>query len=186
MLIKIKSSWYLQFILFILLLASGFENLRMQLSIYTPKIFAVIEYLLSYILVLSYFSFVEIHFLSRSSHSSSQKLFFLSIFVNSRILFGFSVHQVIVMFSTSLRLGVLFTILFCSSQVDGFKVLAIVPLISKSHFSIGSSIVRSLHDAGHEITMISAFPLKNELHNYRDISIEDVRERKLKGSNILK
>lgn len=90
------------------------------------------------------------------------------------------------MFSTSLCICFLFTILFClSQQIEGFKVLALAPLVSNSHFSIGSSIVNSLRDAGHEITMISGFPRKEITPNYRDISIQDIRDRKLKGLKIL-
>lgn len=55
-------------------------------------------------------------------------------------------------------------------QLDGFRVLGVIPFDSKSHFAIGNSILKCLHKAGHEVTVISSYPQKKPLDNYRDIS----------------
>lgn len=78
----------------------------------------------------------------------------------------------------------LWSLLFIFSAVyfaDGLKVLGIVPFISKSHFAIGHAIVKSLHDAGHEVTILSPFPLKKPIANYTDIGTPDIIEQFNKG-----
>lgn len=67
------------------------------------------------------------------------------------------------------------------SQIDGFKVLGILPFGSNSHFAIGSAILKNLHKAGHEVTVISPYPQKKPLKNYRDVSTADFLEKQKKG-----
>lgn len=66
--------------------------------------------------------------------------------------------------------------------IAGLKVLGVFPTISTSHFAIGHAIVKSLHDVGHEITVISPYQLKKPLKNYRDISIADTLEESRKSN----
>lgn len=54
------------------------------------------------------------------------------------------------------------------------KVLGVFPVISSSHFAIGSSIIKSLNSAGHEVTVVSPYPLKKPIKNYRDIDTSDL------------
>ncbi|XP_037038245.1 UDP-glycosyltransferase UGT5-like [Bradysia coprophila] len=56
-------------------------------------------------------------------------------------------------------------------KTDGLKVLTIAPFSSKSHFAIANAISKTLHKAGHNITMLSPFPLKKPLQNHTDISV---------------
>jgi glucuronosyltransferase len=67
--------------------------------------------------------------------------------------------------------------------IDGFKVLGIFPIGATSHFTIGHAIVKSLLDAGNEVTVISHYPQKKPLKNYRDISMADALEKYEKGEN---
>lgn len=67
------------------------------------------------------------------------------------------------------------------SSNHGFKVLGVLPFGSKSHFAIGSSIINSLHENGHEVTVISPFPKKAPVPKYKDISLADIMERYEKG-----
>lgn len=69
-------------------------------------------------------------------------------------------------------------------QIDGFKVLGILPFGSNSHFAIGNSIVKALHKAGHDITVISPYPQKKPLKNYRDVSTVDILEKYKKGLKV--
>lgn len=62
-------------------------------------------------------------------------------------------------------------------RLDGYKVLGILPFGSASHFKIGHSIVDALREAGNEVTVISPYPLKKPVKNYRDISIADALEK---------
>lgn len=66
-------------------------------------------------------------------------------------------------------------------KIDGLKVLTIAPFSAKSHFAIASAITKTLHKAGHNITMLSPFPLKKPLENYTDISIAKTMEELDKG-----
>lgn len=58
---------------------------------------------------------------------------------------------------------------FLISQVCGFKVLGILTFGTTSHFAIGNAIVSTLHEAGHEVTVISNFPKKTPVENFTDI-----------------
>lgn len=71
-------------------------------------------------------------------------------------------------------LSVFFTVLLqCTS---GLKMLFIVPMASRSHFIVGSSIAKALSAAGHDISMISSNPLKSKVKNYRDIELTGLDE----------
>ncbi|CAH1636145.1 unnamed protein product [Spodoptera littoralis] len=52
-------------------------------------------------------------------------------------------------------------LLFLLYNVDGLKVLVCFPLPVKSISILGQSVVRYLMDAGHEVTYITVYPLKN-------------------------
>lgn len=67
------------------------------------------------------------------------------------------------------------------SIIDGYKVLGVLPFGSNSHFAIGHSIVKSLLNAGNEVTVISPFPRKTLMKNYRDVSIKDILDKHLEG-----
>lgn len=69
-------------------------------------------------------------------------------------------------------LGLAFLALF--AQIDGAKVLGVLPFGSSSHFAIGSAILKSLHEAGHEITVVSPYPQKKPLEKYHDIPTTEI------------
>ncbi|KAG5680759.1 hypothetical protein PVAND_010246 [Polypedilum vanderplanki] len=70
---------------------------------------------------------------------------------------------------------ILFLNLLIINYGSSLKVLGILPFFSKSHFAIGSSIINSLHSAGHNITVISPFPQSNYFkERYRDVDISDL------------
>jgi hypothetical protein len=79
---------------------------------------------------------------------------------------------------TSFLIAAFFALVF---KADGFKVLGILPFGSNSHFAIGNSILKNLHKAGHEVTVISPYPQKKQLEKYRDISTADMLEKQRKG-----
>lgn len=66
-------------------------------------------------------------------------------------------------------------------QVDGLKVLGVVPFGSSSHFAIGSSILKTLAKADHEVTVISPYLQKKPLKNYRDVDASSVLDLFEKG-----
>lgn len=66
-------------------------------------------------------------------------------------------------------------------KIDGLKVLTIAPFSAKSHFAIANAISKTLHKAGHDITMLSPFPMKKPMQNYTDISVAKTMEELDKG-----
>lgn len=64
---------------------------------------------------------------------------------------------------------------------ESLKVVSILPFGSNSHFVIGQSITKSLLKAGHEVTVLSPYPLKKPLANYHDIDLSPLLEKFKKG-----
>ncbi|CAG9805988.1 unnamed protein product [Chironomus riparius] len=57
------------------------------------------------------------------------------------------------------------------SYANPYKILGVFPVSFKSHWVIGHSIMKSLANAGHEVYMISPFPLKKPIPNYNDVNL---------------
>ncbi|XP_049545914.1 UDP-glycosyltransferase UGT5-like [Anopheles darlingi] len=55
--------------------------------------------------------------------------------------------------------------------VKSAKILSIFPTTSKSHWILGSALMKELAHDGHEVTVISPFPLKNAPKTYRHVEI---------------
>ena len=72
-------------------------------------------------------------------------------------------------------------ILFSLNSIDGLKILAILPFPSKSHWLVGHEIVKTLVDAGHEATVLTAFPMKSPIKNYEEIDISGVIKKLEQG-----
>lgn len=60
------------------------------------------------------------------------------------------------------------------SFASSYKILGVFPFSSKSHYAIGEATMLTLHEAGHEVTMISVHELKKPMKNYRQIKIVDL------------
>jgi hypothetical protein len=67
-------------------------------------------------------------------------------------------------------------------ETSGLRVLGIIPFGSKSHFAIGNSILRTLHEAGHDITSMNAFPAKKQEKGFRDVKLTRIMEIFNKGN----
>lgn len=68
------------------------------------------------------------------------------------------------------------------SFANSYKILGVFPIAAKSHYAVGEAAMRALHEAGHEVTMISVFELKKPLENFRQIKIANLMEQLMKGS----
>lgn len=53
-----------------------------------------------------------------------------------------------------------------------YKILGLFPHTAKSHFEIFRPLVEALAEKGHDVTVVSPFPRKQPLKNFRDISLE--------------
>ncbi|XP_058833856.1 UDP-glycosyltransferase UGT5-like [Topomyia yanbarensis] len=59
---------------------------------------------------------------------------------------------------------------------EGAKILCILPTGGKSHDIIGTAFMRPLAEAGHDVTVVTAYPTKNKPANYREIVLTGLLE----------
>uniref|UniRef100_A0A182J7J1 UDP-glucuronosyltransferase n=1 Tax=Anopheles atroparvus TaxID=41427 RepID=A0A182J7J1_ANOAO len=62
-----------------------------------------------------------------------------------------------------------------TNQAKASKILGIFPTMSKSHWILGSTLMKELALNGHEVSVISPFPLSDAPANYRHVQIEYTR-----------
>lgn len=58
-------------------------------------------------------------------------------------------------------------------NVSSYRILAVLPAPSKSHYYIGQSLMRGLAENGHDVTVISSFKEKNPIANYTEVFLEN-------------
>ncbi|KAJ9574475.1 hypothetical protein L9F63_008363, partial [Diploptera punctata] len=59
----------------------------------------------------------------------------------------------------------------CFLSVNSYKILCLFPHVAKSHFIMAEALMKGLALRGHEVTMVSHFPQKTPLKNYKDINL---------------
>ncbi|XP_055304712.1 UDP-glucosyltransferase 2-like [Sitodiplosis mosellana] len=65
---------------------------------------------------------------------------------------------------------------FSYQNVFGYNILAILPTASKSHYYIGSNLMKGLAKEGHQVTVISPFKEKKPIENFSEIMLENFWE----------
>ena len=55
-----------------------------------------------------------------------------------------------------------------------YKFLGVLHFSSKSHYIVGSSLMRNLVEQGHEVTVISPFTAKKPMKNFHDVHTPSV------------
>ncbi|XP_063972367.1 UDP-glucosyltransferase 2-like [Diachasmimorpha longicaudata] len=58
-----------------------------------------------------------------------------------------------------------------SQGTSALRILGVFPLPGKSHFILGENLMKELARRGHSVDMVSHFPTKKPISNYRDISL---------------
>lgn len=58
--------------------------------------------------------------------------------------------------------------------VESARILGVFHMPSYSHHIVGRTILKELAKRGHEVTMISTFPLKSPIKNYEDIFVDEL------------
>ncbi|XP_071554845.1 UDP-glucosyltransferase 2 [Temnothorax nylanderi] len=66
-------------------------------------------------------------------------------------------------------LPVIFSWLFCLAVCHGYRLLGLFPFQGKSHFVMFEQLMKGLARKGHQIDVVSKFPLKKPYPNYTDI-----------------
>ncbi|CAL1675285.1 unnamed protein product [Lasius platythorax] len=66
-------------------------------------------------------------------------------------------------------LKVMFFWLFCLSVCHGYRLLGLFPYHGQSHFVMFEQLMKGLARKGHQVDVVSTFPLKKPYPNYNDI-----------------
>ncbi|XP_011168216.3 UDP-glucosyltransferase 2 [Solenopsis invicta] len=66
-------------------------------------------------------------------------------------------------------LPIIFLWLYYLSVCNGYRLLGLFPLQSQSHFTMFEQLMKGLARKGHQVDMVSSFPLKKPYPNYTDI-----------------
>lgn len=59
------------------------------------------------------------------------------------------------------------------SNVESYRILGLFPHPGLSHFHFFHPVMRTLAEAGHEVTVVSSFPNKEPIENYKDEAMND-------------
>lgn len=71
--------------------------------------------------------------------------------------------------NSSLRIQLAATLLLLAcSSADGHRILGLFPHPGVSHFHFFHPVMKALAEAGHEVTVVSHFPAKEKIENYKD------------------
>ncbi|CAO1423867.1 unnamed protein product [Diamesa serratosioi] len=63
-------------------------------------------------------------------------------------------------------------VLFCAKECTSSKILVLFPSTSRSHLVVAQGVTTALAERGHQVTVVSPFPLDKPMRNYRDIKLE--------------
>ncbi|KOC60177.1 Ecdysteroid UDP-glucosyltransferase [Habropoda laboriosa] len=82
-----------------------------------------------------------------------------------------------------LLLSILVTLSVYGSRCNGLRILGLFPLNGKSHWVMGEQLMISLANRGHQVDVVTHFPLKKPPANYREISLEGSLEPVVNNMN---
>jgi glucuronosyltransferase len=74
-------------------------------------------------------------------------------------------------FGSKIYVRLIIPVLFLVDMADSFKILGIFTHIGKSHFDVFEPYLEQLAARGHQLTVISHFPRKDPIANYKDIDL---------------
>lgn len=69
--------------------------------------------------------------------------------------------------------SVVFGLLLYATFCETYKILVVFPHPGHSHFMVFENLFKELADRGHELTVISHYPLEKPYPNYRDVSLKE-------------
>ncbi|KYN31800.1 UDP-glucuronosyltransferase 1-9 [Trachymyrmex septentrionalis] len=71
-----------------------------------------------------------------------------------------------------MSLSVLFVILAFDQIASSYRILGLFPLNGKSHWMMQEALMKELARRGHQVDVVSPFPQKKPIPNYKDISLK--------------
>lgn len=63
------------------------------------------------------------------------------------------------------------TLLFFTSKLAAYKILALLPFTAKSHFVMEEALMKGLAARGHQVFVVNHYPQAHSVPNYTDISL---------------
>lgn len=60
------------------------------------------------------------------------------------------------------------------SSVAAYNYLVVLPTAARSHYNVGSALAKGLAAAGHQVTLVSPFPLKKPIKNINDVPVPNM------------
>ncbi|XP_063702026.1 UDP-glycosyltransferase UGT5-like [Culicoides brevitarsis] len=80
-----------------------------------------------------------------------------------------------------MRLAFVFLAAFCvwslPQESSSYKILGVFPTFSKSHYILGSKIMRELAEKGHEVTVLTPFILNKGVPNLTEVLVDGIIEK---------
>ena len=67
-----------------------------------------------------------------------------------------------------IRFQIATIVLLLSCTANGHRILGLFPHPGISHYQFFHPVMKALAEAGHEVTVVSHFPTKEVIENYRD------------------
>lgn len=65
-------------------------------------------------------------------------------------------------------------ILYFLNPIEGARILGVFPGATYSHFILGHTLMKELASRGHEVTVMSPFPQKTPIKNYKDVDLSEL------------
>lgn len=62
------------------------------------------------------------------------------------------------------------------APVTAYHILGVFPTMATSHYKLGHSLMKGLAMAGHNVTVISPYPLNRPIPNYRSIVVKGTNQ----------
>lgn len=78
--------------------------------------------------------------------------------------------------NSTFRIHVAVVLLFVCYTADGHRILGLFPHPGISHFHFFHPVMKALAEAGHEVTVVSHFPSKDKIENYKDELLKGKQE----------
>lgn len=82
------------------------------------------------------------------------------------------VHTVIMVSLGSIIVIAIAAITINSESINGYRILGLFPLNTRSHFIINRKLMKILAQKGHQVDVVSHHPLKEPFPNYHDYSLQ--------------
>lgn len=77
-----------------------------------------------------------------------------------------------------MRVALLITsVLLFLTCTNSVRILAIFPMLSHSHYTIGHTLMKELAKRGHEITFVSLFPEKEKVNNLTSVVLDGIQQK---------